>query len=92
MIKQRRLSFSKTPLASPGGGGGILRFGLDGGVPLKPRKSYPLLGVIFLGKNPTFFTTFGCVCMANTESLANFERKKNEPIFKGIFVKSGTHV
>ena len=49
----------------PGGGGGVLRFGSNGGVPLKPpnlypslrvifgRKGYPLLGV-FIQENDVF--------------------------------------
>ena len=50
----------------PGGGGGVLRFGSDGGVPLKPPnlavpifkghfggKGYPLLGV-FIQENDVF--------------------------------------
>ena len=36
-------------LYSPGGGG-VLRFGFDGGVPLKPPNLYPSLRVILAGK------------------------------------------
>ena len=34
--------------------GGVLRFGLDGGVPLEPPKPYPILSVIFEEKNTNF--------------------------------------
>ena len=33
-----------------GGGGGVLRFGSDGGVPLKPPNPYPSLRVILAEK------------------------------------------
>ena len=33
-----------------GGGGGVLRFGSDGGVPLKPPNLYPSLRVILAEK------------------------------------------
>ena len=36
---------------NPGGGGGVLRFGLDGDVPLEPRNPYPCSGVILAEKN-----------------------------------------
>ena len=32
------------------GGGGVLRFGLDGDVPLEPRNPYPCSGVILAEK------------------------------------------
>ena len=38
----------------PGGGGGVLRFGSDGGVPLKPPNPYPSLRVI-LAKRGTHY-------------------------------------
>ena len=36
--------------AFPGGGGGVLRFGSDGGVPLKPPNPYLSLRVILAEK------------------------------------------
>ena len=35
---------------NPGGGGGVLRFGSDGDVPLKPPNPYPSLRVILAEK------------------------------------------
>ena len=58
--------------------GGVLDFGLDGGVPPGPRDPYPCLGIL-LQKQAIFFLIF---------------RKffKNGPMFRDFGAKNGTHV
>ena len=43
-----------TALAATTRGGGVLRFELDRGVPLKPKNPYPSLRVILAKKVPIF--------------------------------------
>ena len=42
-----------------GGGGGVLRFGFDGGVTLKPRNPYPFVRVMLAITNEIFFVREG---------------------------------
>ena len=68
-----------------GGGGGVLRFGLDRGVPLEPRNPYPLLRVIVAGKG----THFGEFLVKIGQFFHNFCQKfwiflKNGPMFRDI--------
>ena len=74
------------------GGGGILRFGLDGGVPgADPGflRGEPEFEINFLEKKTHFPQLLGVLHGHTPEIL---EIWKNRPIFNGIFVKSGTHV
>ena len=45
------------------GGGGVLRFGSDGGVPLKPPNLYPSLRVILAEKGTHFYSRKLCFCV-----------------------------
>ena len=45
-------SFPNWDIVTRGGGGGVLRFGSDGGVPLKPPNQYLSLRVIWRKRVP----------------------------------------
>ena len=74
----------------PGGGGGVLDFGLDGGMPPGPRDPNPCLEV----KKVPMFRDFA----QKMDPCLGFFLKifviltKNGPMFRDLGVKNGTHV
>ena len=50
--------YSDRALCPGGGGGGVLRFGSDGGVPLKPPKPVPIFKGHFGGKGYPLLRVF----------------------------------
>ena len=77
------------------GGGGVLRFGLDGGVPLEPQNPYPSLRVIFLPIVKDFSWKIGPFLQIWAQSenwthVLGFFCKKRDSCFK-ISCKKATH-